>query len=192
MRAYRCFLKLSFLREENRRYFTRVRRVAFAGREWFAYGNTELLELPVIEPFRCSRKWAEDGVEWREAIGRAERLGPGGAGCGTFTSPCEKACGNAIYQAGGSLIVLAPEGFAPRWHPPRNKEALCAKGRMLFLSLWEPCAARPDNATLYKRCHEMGDILLKAKRLSRKKTLNGGTARGGGTACDGGGIGGSS
>ena len=82
--------------------------------------------------------------------------------------------------------MLAPEGFAPRWHPPRNKEALCAKGRMLFLSLWEPCAARPDNATLYKRCHEMGDILLKAKRLSRKKTLNGGTARGGG------GIGGSS
>ena len=88
--------------------------------------------------------------------------------------------------------MLAPEGFAPRWHPPRNKEALCAKGRMLFLSLWEPCAARPDNAILYKRCHEMGDILLKAKRLSRKKTLNGGTARGGGTACDGGGIGGSS
>jgi hypothetical protein len=87
-------------------------------------------------------------------------------------STCEKACGNAIYKAGGALIVLSPEGFAPRWHPPRNKEALCAKGRMLFLSLWEPCAAKPDNATLYQRCHEMGDVmLLGAKRLSRSKTL---------------------
>ena len=161
----------AFLRSENRRYFTCVRRVAFAEREWFAYGNAAILELPAIEPFRCSRKWEENGAEWREAIGRAERIGPGGAGCGTFMSPCEKACGNAIYQAGGSLIVLSPEGFAPRWHPPRNKEALCAQGRMLFLSLWEPCAAKPDNATLYRRCHEMGDIIIGAKRLSRNKAL---------------------
>ena len=161
----------SFLRAENRRYFTCVRRVAFAGREWFAYGNATILELPVIEPFRCSRKWEENGAEWSEAIGRAERIGPGGAGCGTFLSPCEKACGNAIYRAGGSLIVLSPGGFAPRWHPPRNKEALCAQGRMLFLSLWEPCAAKPDNATLYRRCHEMGYIILGAKRLGRNKTL---------------------
>ncbi len=175
-----------FLRVENRRYFTSVRSVSFAGREWFAYGNTALLELPVIESFRCSRQWAKDGLEWREAIGRAERIGPGGAGCGTFMSACEKECGNAIYQAGGALIVLSPEGFAPRWHPPRNKEALCAKGRMLFLSLWEPSAARPDNATLYKRCHEMGDILLGARLLGRSKTLMenaaGGSAAGGSAA----------
>ena len=166
----------AFLRAENRRYFTHVRSVAFAGHDWFAYGNAALLELPVIEPFRCSRKWVEDGVEWREAVGRAERVGPGGAGCGTFMSPCEKACGNAIYRAGGSLIVLSPEGFAPRWHPTRNKEALCAQGRMLFLSLWEPCAAKPDNATLYRRCHEMGDIILGAKRLSRSSALKSGFA----------------
>ena len=175
----------AFLRDANRRYFTSVRRVSFAGREWFAYGNAALLALPIIEPFRCSRKWERDGAEWREAVGRAERIGPGGAGCGTFMSPCEKACGNAIYQAGGALIVLSPEGFAPRWHPPRNKEALCAKGRMLFLSLWEPRAARPDNATLYKRCHEMGDILLGAKRLGRSKTLKDGTASSGGAAASG-------
>ncbi len=178
----------AFLREENRRYFTSVRRVSFAGREWFAYGNAALLALPIIEPFRCSRKWENDGAEWREAVGRAERIGRGGAGCGTFMSPCEKACGNAIYQAGGALIVLSPEGFAPRWHPPRNKEALCAKGRMLFLSLWEPCAARPDNATLYKRCHEMGDILLGAKRLGRSKTLKDGTASSNSAAACGGGA----
>ena len=49
-----------------------------------------------------------------------------------------------------------------RWHPTRNREALCAQGRMLFLSLYEPSAAKPDNATLYRRCHEMGDLVVAA------------------------------
>lgn len=151
MRAWR--------RQRNRRFFTTVRDIDFAGRTWPAYGNAELLDLPVLEPFRCSRSWAEGGPEWSEAIGRAERTGPGGAGVGTFMSACEKACGNAIFKAGGSLVVLTPEGFPPRWHPTRNKEALCAEGRMLFLSLYEPQAGKLDNATLYRRCHEMGDLI---------------------------------
>ena len=33
---------------------------------------------------------------------------------------------------------------------------------MLFLSLYEPSAAKPDNATLYRRCHEMGDLVVAA------------------------------
>ena len=168
----------AWLRQENRRYFSQVRRVTFAGREWFAYGNVALLDLPVIEPFKCSRKWAEDGSEWREAVGRAARIGPGGAGAGTFMSPCEKLCGNEIFKAGGALIVLSPEGFGERWHPPRNKEALCAKGRMLFLSLWEPQAAKPATATLYTRCHEMGDVLLGAKRLGTSNTLKSASPKG--------------
>lgn len=147
-------------RHVNRRFFTQVGRLAFGGREWFAYGNPALLELPVVEPFQCSRKWAKDGPEWRAALARAERIGPGGAGIGTFMSPCERECGNAILKAGGSTVVLSPEGFGPRWHPARNKEAFCAAGRMLFLSLYEPQAAKPDNAILYKRCHEMGDLAV--------------------------------
>lgn len=74
----------------------------------------------------------------------------------SFAGQTWKAYGNA------ALIVLHPEGFGPRWHPVRNKEALCAQGRMLFLSLYEPSAAKPDNATLYRRCHEMGDLVVAA------------------------------
>ena len=151
-----------WLRHENRQYFTQVGRLALGGHEWFAYGNPALLELPVVVPFQCSRQWAPDGPEWRAAFARAGRIGPGGAGIGTFMSPCEKECGNAIVGASGSLIVLSPEGFAPRWHPTSKQEALCAKGRMLFLSLYEPQAARLDNATLYRRCHEMGDLAVAA------------------------------
>ncbi len=158
----------AWLRRENRRFFTRLGKLPFAGREWFAYGNPALLELPVLEPFRCSRSWAADGPEWREAVARAARIGPGGAGVGTFLSPCEKACGNAIFKAGGSFVVLAPEGFPDRWHPSRAKEALCARGRMLFLSLYPPQPARPDNATLHRRCHEMGDLILARENPERR------------------------
>jgi hypothetical protein len=153
-------------RQSNRRYFTRPGRLAFAGRDWFSYGNPDILALPVLEPFRCSRSWAPDGPDWRSALARAHRIGPGGAGVGTFLSPCEKACGNAVCRAGGSLVVLSPEGFSERWHPTRAKEALCAAGRMLFLSLYPPQAARPDRATLHRRCHEMGDLLPSALEAS--------------------------
>ena len=151
-----------WLRHANRQFFTQVGRLSLGGREWFAYGNPAILELPVVEPFQCSRKWSKGGPEWGAALARAERIGPGGAGIGTFMSPCEKECGNAIFSAGGSFIALSPEGFAERWHPTRNKEALCAEGRMLFLSLYEPQAAKLDNPTLYRRCHEMGDLAVAA------------------------------
>ena len=156
-------------RHQNRRFFTQVGRIGFAGREWFAYGNRDILGLPVLEAFRCSRSWRKGGDEWSAAIARAGRIGPGGAGVGTFMSPCEKDCGNAIYQAGGSFAVLSPEGFGERWHPPREKERLCAEGRMLYLSLYEPQAARPDNATLHSRCHEMGDLATAALRQPGSK-----------------------
>ena len=133
----------------------------FCGREWFAYGNTAILNLPVITPFKCSRKLIKGSSEWRAFTSTAERIGPGGAGIGTFMSPCEKECGNIIAKNGGNLIILSPEGFSERWHPPRIKERFCAAGRMLFLSLYPADTRKCDNATLYKRCHEMGDIVAR-------------------------------
>ncbi len=150
----------SWRRQTNRENFRRVQGVRFLGREWFGYGNPDLLNLPVIEPFRCSRSWAENGPEWKEAVARAGRIGPGGAGIGTFMSPCEKACGRAIGEAGGRWIVLSPEGFSERWHPSRNHEPFCADGRMLYLSLYPAMAREPTKAELYRRCHEMGDVIV--------------------------------
>jgi len=149
-----------WIRASHRENFRRVGELKFLGRKWFGYGNAAILDLPVIEPFRCSRKWREGGEEWQEAIARAERIGPGGAGIGTFMSPCEKACGNAIAKAGGRLIVLSPEGFGERWHPSRKLEGFCAEGRMLFLSLYPEMARQPTRKELYDRCHEMGDVVV--------------------------------
>lgn len=159
-----------WMRNSHPEYFRRVGKVAFAGREWLGYGNAALLELPVVEPFQCSRKWVEGGDEWNRAVARAERIGPGGAGIGTFMSPCEKVCGNAIFQAGGGMIVLSPEGFGECWHPGRHHEGLCAEGRMLFLTLWPAMERQPTNAELHQRCHKMGDIAMAALGTGGKNT----------------------
>lgn len=149
-----------WLRRSHPEYFRRVNEIEFLGRKWYGYGNASLLELPVLEPFRCSRKWADGGEEWRAALARASRLGPGGAGVSTFMSPCEKACGHALGLAGGRWVVLSPEGFGERWHPGRQYEKFCAEGRMLFISLWPAMAREPTKAELYDRCHQMGDIVV--------------------------------
>lgn len=146
------------LRRANARFFQQVAPVEFLGRRWFAYGNRALLDLPVLVPFKGHRATAEGSPEWNALVESAARIGPGGAGVSTFMSPLEKACGNAIARAGGGLVVLSPEGFGPRWHPPREKERFCAAGRMLFLSLYEATARQPTRKELYDRCHEMVDL----------------------------------
>ena len=148
------------LRRANSRFFRQVAPVSFLGRRWFAYGNRALLELPVLVPFKGHRATAEGSPDWNALVATAARIGPGGAGVSTFMSPLEKACGNAIARAGGGLVVLSPEGFSPRWHPPREKERFCAAGRMLYLSLYEATARQPTRKELYDRCHEMVDLAL--------------------------------
>jgi hypothetical protein len=147
------------LRRNNAKFFGAVRRVSFLGHEWFAYGNDALLSLPMLVPIKGHRSTAQGSAEWEAAISAASRIGPGGAGVSTFMSPLEKACGNAIAKSGGKWIVLSPEGFGPRWHPPREKERFCAQGRMLFLSLYEADTHKPTKKMLYDRCHEMIDLV---------------------------------
>ena len=150
----------AWLRRQNRQYFGRVRKVSFLGREWFAYGNLAILDLPMLMAVKGHRATKPGTPEWNALVESCSRIGPGGAGVGTFMSPLEKECGNAIAKAGGKWIVLSPEGFGERWHPPREKERFCAEGRMLFLSLWPPMERQPQRAELYQRCHEMGDIVV--------------------------------
>ena len=162
--AFTCYVRenaeRTWLRRVNRKYFGRVRKVSFLGREWFAYGNTAILELPVLVAVKGHRATKPGSAEWEAMVESCSRIGPGGAGVGTFMSPLEKECGNAIASAGGKWVVLTPEGFYDRWHPPREKERFCAEGRMLFLSLYPPMNRLPTKSELYRRCHEMGDIVM--------------------------------
>ena len=156
------------LRARNRRFFTKARRIAFKGAQYWAYGNEALLSLPEFVSVKGHRRPPEAGRP--AAFGRAallaaaSRIGPGGAGVSTFLSPLEKAAGNAVIRAGGSLVVLSATGFGERWHPTAKQEKLCAEGRMLYLSPWEPQEARLDKATMYKRAHFLVDWALEHTR----------------------------
>ena len=149
----------AWLRQQNRRYFGQVRKVSFLGREWFAYGNLAILDLPVLKPVKGHRATQPGSPEWNALVEECARLGPGGVGVSTFMSPLEKACGNAVAAAGGKWVVLSPEGFHDRWHPGRQYERYCAAGRMLFLSLYPVLDRLPTKSELYHRCHEMGDVV---------------------------------
>lgn len=106
------------------------------------------------------RSATKGSPEWNALVEASSRIGPGGAGVGTFMSPLEKECGNAIAASGGKWVVLSPEGFHDRWHPPREKECFCAEGRMFFLSLYASMDRTPTKQELYHRCHEMEDIVV--------------------------------
>ena len=93
-------------------------------------------------------------------LAAASRIGPGGAGLSTFLSPLEKEAGNEILKAGGSLIVLSMEGFPERWHPSEKQERWCAAGRMLYLSPFEPRAARLTRQEMHVRAHALVDWAL--------------------------------
>ena len=150
----------AWLRRQNHQYFGAVRKVSFLGREWFAYGNIAILDLPVLVAVKGHRTTKPGSPEWQALVDECARIGPGGAGVGTFMSPLEKECGNAIAAAGGKWVVLSPEGFHGRWHPGWQYEKFCAEGRMLFLSLYPVMDRQPTKQELYHRCHEMGDIAV--------------------------------
>ena len=170
-------------RRANRRFFTRARQIEWRGARYWAYGNEALLELPMIvaikghrrpwgaqtrapakpdaAPCRTSAADAGDGkTNAADLIAAASRIGPGGAGLSTFLSPLEKDAGNAIIAAGGALIVLSMQGFGERWHPTEKQERLCAAGRMLYLSPYEPQSSKLDKKEMYIRAHALVDWAL--------------------------------
>ena len=159
----------------NRRYFTQAREIDFHGSRFWAYGNEALLELPVIVAIKGHRtpqvlQGAAPAVPKGRADARpcqtpaflaaASRIGPGGAGLSTFLSPLEKEAGNVIVKAGGALIVLSMQGFAPRWHPSEKQERLCAAGRMLYLSPYPPQTAQLTKKEMHIRAHALMDWAL--------------------------------
>ena len=168
-------------RRANRQFFTKARQITFKGVRYWAYGNEALLELPVIvaikghrSPLRgsgvqdaplqnqgcCAEGAPAKPLDAAALMAAASRIGPGGAGLSTFLSPLEKDAGNAIIKAGGALIVLSMQGFGERWHPTEKQERLCAAGRMLYLSPYEPQAAKLDKREMYIRAHALVDWAL--------------------------------
>lgn len=71
--------KRAWLRQANRQFFGKVNEIDFLGRKWFLYGNAAILNLPVLKPFKCSRKLVEGDERWLGFLAEAERRQPSNA-----------------------------------------------------------------------------------------------------------------
>lgn len=128
------------------------------GTLWYFYGNRELLLLPSILAVDCSRKILPGTPLWETWRESARLITPDCAGIGTFMSPCEKMVREEILAAGGSLIIMLPEGITPYWHPGEVLEKHCAEGRILFLTPFEAARGRIPAKELAIRCHPGGGL----------------------------------
>ena len=65
----------AWLRQQNHQYFGNVRKVSFLGREWFAYGNLAILELPVLKAVKGHRATKPGSPEWQALVEDCARYG---------------------------------------------------------------------------------------------------------------------
>ena len=116
-------------------YFTRINRLALAGRDYAAYGNPFLLNRPDRLQVQCSRRISPDALaaETERLLDAAER---GAVLVSPCISPGEKAIARAALDAKLPLIALCENGFAPKFKPPGLYFDACAEGRLLLLAPW--------------------------------------------------------
>jgi len=125
------------LKQAHPELFTRTNDVAHPrlppGEAWSGYGNLFLLDKPELHALRVSRRASADQIE---AL-RAETLAwvrSGSVVVSPFISPGEKELSRSVLDAGGSVILMKPDGFDRTFKPRGRYFDLCAQGRLLILS----------------------------------------------------------
>lgn len=130
-----------FLRKTFPEYFRNV-LLAVAGEVRFGlYGNINLLEHPVKDVVRFSRRFSEEELKRRKRTW-LEIIRCGGVLVSPFIHPVEKEVLKYALANGGKCIVIRDNGFAPRWKPPKGMIDYCSEGRLLFVGPEEYKAAK--------------------------------------------------
>ena len=132
------------LKRDNPELFTCVNRLRHtrlpANETWSGYGNLFLLDKPEIRAVRVSRNVDPVKLEMMsKAIDEWAR--GGGVIASPFISPGEKELGRVALDAGGSVIVMRPNGFARTFKPGGRHFDHCVQGRMLFLACRSPAGS---------------------------------------------------
>ncbi len=116
-------------------------------------GNPELLNEPAFLAVKLSRSILPGTAAWQKAEAFYSRWRAGGTAVGTWWSKAEQMAYQKILAAGGNIVVLSPDGFGARWHPVgQQAQQLCAAGRLLFLSPYEPHDAKLPIGETRARC----------------------------------------
>ncbi len=116
-------------------------------------GNPELLDEPAFLAVKVSRSVLPGSLEWTRLEAFYENWRPGATAVGTWWSKGEQMAYQKILANGGNIIVLCPDGFGECWHPTGEQaQALCAEGRLLYLSPYPAHAAKLPTGETRARC----------------------------------------
>ena len=144
---------IQYIRDNPRRYCMRkahpdlfrrindLRHVRLPPEEtWTGYGNLFLLDKTELYPLQVSRRITpQDLAALREEM--LECVRNGGVLVSPFISPGEKEIARAALDAGGSVILMKPDGFPPYFKPHGKYFDLCQQGRLLLLACRPPSTA---------------------------------------------------
>jgi len=107
------------------------------GVDWTAVGNPFLLDAPLLVSVRVST--AVPAEELSRVVARVcEKASRGAVVVSPFISPGEKTVRAAVLDNGGSVVQLMAEGFGRYYKPGGRDFDLCAQGRLLQLSPFQP------------------------------------------------------
>lgn len=143
--------------------------------DFWALGNLELLEYPVLTPLKVSRSVLEGTEAWGREVEIFREATPADVVMSCFFSKGEQKVRWHVIEQGGCCIVLLPDGFnSPlevgagrfKWHPAGDQlQQACVEGRLLFLSRIPPQIGKAEKeGTLRARCLQMN---LLAQNLAR-------------------------
>ena len=141
---------IQYIRDNPRRYcmriahpdlFRRINDLRHArlppDETWTGYGNLFLLDKPELYPLQVSRRITPEALAaLREEM--LECIRNGGVLVSPFISPGEKEIARAALDAGGSVILMKPDGFPSFFKPHGKYFDLCQEGRLLILTCRPP------------------------------------------------------
>jgi len=144
---------IQYIRDNPRRYclrkahpdlFRRINNLRHerlpADETWTGYGNLFLLDKPELYALQVSRRIVPEALETLQAE-MLECVGNGGVLVSPFISPGEKDIARAALDAGGTVILMKPDGFPPCFKPHGKYFDLCVQGRLLILACRPPATA---------------------------------------------------
>jgi REP element-mobilizing transposase RayT len=108
---------------------------------WTGYGNLFLLDKPERIALQVSRRISPEALDALRAE-TLERVRNGATLISPFISPGEKDIARAALDAGGSVILMKPDGFHAYFKPAGSRYFdLCQQGRLLILACRPPASA---------------------------------------------------
>lgn len=115
-------------------FFQRVRKIEIDDKEYEAYGNLFLFRNPDKVAVKISRKFTPDERQRKKAAWLSAAT-EGSVLVSPFISPAEKEIRKEAEIIGANIIFITHKVFPERFKPAEHDFELCAKGRLLIISL---------------------------------------------------------